>query len=220
MTRLSAAFVALLVVACAAPAPTPTATPTVAPTPTPTAAPALDFPDLSEQPLAQGRYDSQPPFGLAFTFEVIGDDWVSAHLHEEFFDIMKLEEGSTSPYRWIAWGLPTALYGATDAPASELAPQGAAELLAGNPFVDASEIEPINIDGEEGARLDLRINRPSNVPIFGGPAGDFGLDGDHELRLGIVQPGDDLLLVLVLARNGELEAAWTEALPIIDSMDL
>lgn len=47
----------------------------------------LVFPDLSEQPLSPGRYSSAPPFGLEFTFEVIGEDWVSAHLHNEFFDM-------------------------------------------------------------------------------------------------------------------------------------
>jgi hypothetical protein len=208
MTRLSVMLMVLLAVGCAHRTPPP---------PTPA---ALAFPSLSEVPLPPGRYWCTPPFGIDFVFDVIGEDWESAHLHAEFFDIMQLEEGSRSPRRWIAWALPTTLYGATDASAAGLSPGEAAELLASNPFVVASQTSRFQLSGRDGYRLDLSASRATPpVPIFGGPDGDFGLDNEHELRLGIVRDNEKLVLALVIAPNGELEAAWTEAEPILASVD-
>lgn len=53
----------------------------------------------------------------------------------------------------------------------------------------------------------------------GTAADPYGLDQDHELRLGIVDVAEELVLVLVLVPNGELETAWTEAAPILASID-
>ena len=53
-----------------------------------------------------------------------------------------------------------------------------------------------------------------------GPDGAFNLEPSIDIRLGIVPLDDDLLLAFVGAPPGELEAAWDEALPILESVDL
>jgi hypothetical protein len=59
-----------------------------------------------------------------------------------------------------------------------------------------------------------------SVPLFGGPAVVFGLDPENDVRLGTVPLADGLLLVLVLAAPDELDAAWHETQPILESVDL
>jgi hypothetical protein len=208
---------------------TPSTTPTVAPTNAPTIAPTISpeatpgnvlvFPTASEQELAPGRYSSSPPFDIPFTFEVQAEGWESAHLHGEFFDIMQLPAGSTQPSRWIAWAHPLTIHGPDDAAAIELSPAEAAELLAARADVDATDSAPFQFAGHEGVRLDLTTD-DQGVQIFGGEDGDFGLDPAYDLRLGLVSLDDDLMLVLVLAPTGELEDAWMEAQPVLDSATL
>ena len=232
MLRL--ALLAVVVFACASPspastptaspAPTPTAspapTPTLVPTPRPTPATLLTFPDLSEQSLAPGRYSSSPPFDIPFTFEVPTEGWVSAHLHGEFFDVMQLAEGSNFPLRWIAWARPATIHGQTDAPAAALSPDRAADIMAGNGQLFENNRMAYDLAGLSGIRLDLTVVNGPPVPLFGGPAGDFSLDDDHELRLIIVPANDALMLVLVLAPGGQLPDAWSDSLPVLDSIDL
>ena len=52
--------------------PTPSPVPTAARTPAPT---VLAFPTVSTEDLVPGRYDSAPPFDLAFTFEIPERGW-------------------------------------------------------------------------------------------------------------------------------------------------
>src|SRR5262245_23244267 len=103
-----AALAAVLVAAtgCTAttqptPTPVPTAVPTLRPTavPTPTLVPtlaptAMPFPDQTGDPLAPGVYDSSPPFALHFTFEIPDEGWHAAHIHDEFFDVMRFDGDS------------------------------------------------------------------------------------------------------------------------------
>lgn len=221
----------MLLVACgstASPSPTvtttpfppPTApTPTVAPVPTP-AATVLAFPHLSEVALAAGRYDSSPPFDIPFTFVLFEEGWESAHLHGEFFDVMKLNgPDPVGPTRWIAWAHPATIHGATAEPAAGMTPDEAASLVAGRTGVEPGPISLFEIDGLAGVRIDLHADAPS-THIFGGSDGDFGLEPNFDARLGIVPVGSDLLLVLVLASPAELEDAWADAQPILASIDL
>jgi len=207
-------------------APTPSQAPTTLPTATLLPAPistGLSFPTTSEIPLAPGRYRSSPPFDIPFTFEVPDSGWESAHLLGEFFDILQFD-GETAaaagqPSRWIAFGHPTDIRGTRDTPAAGLSPGEAAALFADRSDLQASATTPFELDGLDGVRLDLHA-RSLSTPVFGGPAGNFAIGPQNALRLAIVPLADDLLLVLVLATPDELEAAWLEAQPILESVDL
>src|SRR5688572_22557804 len=130
---------ALLVVALAAvafactsaPTPTQTAPPTPTASPTPTESPesipeptVLSFPSAGEQDLTRGLYDSSPPFAVEFTFLIPDEGWSSAHIHDEFFDVMRLDGPEPNiPTRWVAWGYPETINGPDGTqPASELTP--------------------------------------------------------------------------------------------------
>ena len=211
-----AIVLATAVLACApAAGPTPSAPPTA-----PSASP-LAFPRTTGEVLAAGRYASTPPFDIPFTFEVPADGWESMHLHGEFFDIGRFAtaERQTAPVRWIAFGRPGFISGDEDVPAAELTPEEAAALLAARDDLTASEVVPSAFAGLDGVRLDLHAPAP-NTPIFGGPDGAFNLEPSIDVRLGIVPLDDDLLLVFVGAPPGELDAAWDEAQPILESVDL
>jgi hypothetical protein len=206
--------VAVVVAACA---PVATPRPTQSPSPAPS---ALAFPRTNGEVVA-GRYASDPPFDVPFTFEVPADGWESMHLHGEFFDIGRFatEERQTAPVRWIAFGHPDHIRGDEDVPAAGLTPEAAATLLSARGDLTASETVPYTLAGRDGVRLDLHAPE-ANTPIFGGPDGDFNLEPSIDIRLGIVPLDEDLLLVFVGAPPGELDAAWDEALPILVSVDL
>lgn len=210
---------AIVVLAAAVLACAPVATPAPTQLPSPVASP-LAFPRTTGE-LVTGRYASDPPFDVPFIFEVPADGWESMHLHGEFFDIGRFatEERQTAPVRWIAFGHPEHIRGDEDVPAAGLTPTEAATLLAARGDLTASEPEPFTLAGREGIRLDLHAPE-ANTPIFGGPDGAFNMEPSTDIRLGIVPLDDDLLVVFVGAPPGELDAAWDEALPILESVDL
>jgi len=219
--RAPAVVSAILVVVAAAVAgcapvamPAPT---TQSPSPAPS---ALPFPRTTGEVVA-GRYASDPPFDVPFRFEVPADGWESMHLHAEFFDIGRFatEERQTAPIRWIAFGHPGYIRGDEDVPAAGLTPEAAATLLSARDDLTASEAVPFTFAGRDGVRLDLHAPE-ANTPIFGGPDGAFNLEPSIDIRLGIVPLDAELLLVFVGAPPGELDAAWDEALPILESVDL
>ena len=220
MVRRAHAIVILVlaaaVLACApAATPLPTASPTL-PAPSPAA-----FPTTSGEELTAGRYDSSPPFDIPFTFDVPAGGWESMHLHGEFFDIGRFatEERTTAPARWIAFGHPGHVRGSEDVPVAGLTPEAAAELLATRDDLTASEPVPYTIAGHEGVRLDLHAPEP-NTPIFGGRDGDFGLEPSIDIRIGLLPLENELLVVFVGASPDELDAAWEEAQPVLESIDL
>lgn len=211
---IAIAVLAAAVLACA-----PVATP--GPTQSPSAAPSpRAFPRTTGEVVA-GRYASDPPFDVPFTFEVPSDGWESMHLHGEFFDIGRFAtaDRQTAPVRWIAFGHPGYIRGDEDVPAAGLTPEAAATLLSARDDLTASETVPYAFAGRDGVRLDLHAPE-ANTPIFGGPDGAFNLEPSIDIRLGIVPLDDDLLLVFVGAPAGELDAAWEEAQPILDSVRL
>jgi hypothetical protein len=211
----------------ASPTPAPTASPTPAPTASPTPEPTatqitvLDWPTDSAVALAPGRYSSSPPFDVPFTIDIPGHGWGSAHLHGEFFDFMDVTEIGAQPTRWVAFAHPQMLYGAEAVSADDLSPRAAAELLAGLDDVVAGPVSDAMLLGIAGAQVDLTTSF-LNVHLFGGPAGQFGMDPAYALRLVVLphEPDGDLLLVLVLAQADELETAWTEVQPILATVRL
>ena len=241
---LAIALVAFVTTACAAapaaPSPTlgraasPSASPaapvtlrptlavTLGPTTAPTTAPtAMEFPIVSDIELEPGRYSSSPPFDLAFTFEVPADEgWHSAHLHGEFLDIIRFDDtGSRVPHRWLAWAHPTTIHGASSAPAAGLDAAQMLDRLASNTDLEATSQAPFRFAGLEGVQIDV-TPLIASVELFGGPAGDFVLQSDHVARVSAVTVGDEPLLVMLMAPPGELNAAWTETAPILDSVEL
>lgn len=202
--------------------PSLTASPTASAIASPTASAssvgaALRFPTAAEVPLPAGRYSSQPPFDIAFTFDVPAAEWESGHLHGEFFDILRLESPG-SPSRWIAFARPDVIHGQTDAPAAGLSAQEAIDRMATLDGLESGPITPFEIGGLTGVAADFRAIG-LQVPLFGGPNGDFGLDSDLALRLGAVPFEEALLLALVLAPDEELLVAWNEAAPILQSVE-
>jgi hypothetical protein len=213
--RVPAAVVVVLasaVLACA---------PAAAPTLSAPAASPLAFPTTTGEVLAAGRYASSPPFDIPFTFEVPAGGWESMHLHGEFFDLGRFEgeERQTAPIRWIAFGDPERVRGREDVPDTGLKPAEAAALLAERDDLTASEPVPFSLDGRDGVRLDLHAPE-ANTPIFGGAEGDFSLEPSVDVRLGFVPFDEGLLAVFVAAPADELDAAWDEAQPVLESVDL
>ena len=215
---VATAVLAVLAAAAAACAPVAMPAPTThSPSPAPS---ALAFPRTNGEVVA-GRYASHPPFDVQFTFDVPADGWESMHVHGEFFDIGRFatEERQTAPIRWIAFGHPGYIRGDEDVPAAGLTPEAAATLLSARDDLSSSEVVRFSLAGRDGIRLDLHAPE-ADTPIFGGPDGAFNLEPSIDIRLGIVPLDDDLLLAFVGAPPGELEAAWDEALPILESVDL
>lgn len=182
---------------------------------------ARSFPTVTGEVLAAGRYMSSPPFDIRFTFEVPPTDWESMHLHGELFDIGRFETDARAvlPDRWIAWGHPTVFYGADEVPVGDLTPDEALGLLTARDDLTASDPERFTFAGIDGARVDLHAMAP-NTRLFGGEEGDFGLEPTLDARFGVVVLNADLVVVMVLARADELEAAWEEAQPILNSVRL
>jgi hypothetical protein len=139
----------------------------------------------------------------------------------EFFDILRFDDDAAmgQPTRWIAFAHPTNIRGSPEEPVEDLSPTDAAALRPDRPDLRAGPTSAFELDGLAGLRLDLHALVQS-VPLFGGQAGNFGLDPVNDVRLGSVPLADDLLLVLVLAAPDELDAAWLEAQPILASVDL
>jgi hypothetical protein len=172
--------------------------------------------------LLPGRYFSSPPFDLPFTFEIADSGWQMGHLHGEFFDLFRFDDGPSpaDPTRSIAFALPEHVRGIDgDVSVAGLTPEGALDKLLGRASLRTGARVPVRLFGVDGARLDLH-STVGNNPVFGGPAGDFGLWPHLDVRLVALGDPDDLLLVLVLAPADELEAAWTDALEILETVVL
>jgi hypothetical protein len=195
---------------------TPSPVATDAPTPKPT---ILAFPTVSEVDLAPGRYDSSPPFDLAFSFEIPEDGWHSAHIHGEFFDVMRFDGADPrAPTSWVAWALPQTIIGTTSQAAVDLTPEEAAELMSTKEGVTASETAPFTFLGEDGVQLDLSASAPV-THIFGGPEGNFGLDPIYPMRIGIVDNDPGLLLVLCLVPEDGEPTGCGDSQSIIDTAE-
>ena len=221
MDRRGPALTVVLVSVVLACAPAPATTPATTSTPSAPAASPFTFPSTTGEVLVKGRYGSQPPFNIPFTFEAPAGGWESMHLHGEFFDLGRFEGEArqTAPVRWIAFGDPEHVRGADDVPDTDLTPDEAAALLAAREDLTAGEPVPFTLDGRDGVRLDLHAPE-RNTPIFGGAEGDFGLEPSVDVRLGFVPVDEGLLVVFVAAPVDELDAAWEEAQPVLESVDL
>lgn len=207
-----------LVAACASPTATPTSVPTTTVAATTTLAPRLAFPPETAVSLEAGRYSSQPPFDVAFSFAIPVEGWGTAHHHGEFLDVMQPVALGVSPTRWVAFARPQVIHGAEDVDAAGLAPLEVVAAFASRGDIDIGQAEAYSIDGIEGLLVDMSTDQPDVKP-FGGEAGDLQLDPAYEARTIIVTVDGAPLLVMVFGRLGELEEAWADSRPIVDSID-
>jgi hypothetical protein len=213
-----------------APSPTATATsgPTTAPSPVVTAAPrATPPPGTTAWPKAfdiemTGTYWSSPPFTIAFAITIDEPGWFSGHLHPEFTDLQRFD-GMTQhqfPNLLLGFGDPEHIRGNDgDVDVAGLTPDTALDLLAARASLTTANRAAVELFGLTGARLDIHTATGSN-PIFGGPAGNFGLGPELDIRLVLLPLGGRLLVVLVSATTANLDAAWEQALPLLETVAL
>ncbi len=206
----------------AAPRSSPGSTPATV-TAWPAASPSdpLPFPTARAKRLEHARYAAAPPFDLRLTFTTPGQDWETLHLLGEFTDVVRWAGASRDgpPMRWIAFAHPTRIRGDTDVPAAGLDAAGVAALLTERDDLEATDPEPFSVAGVDGVRLDLHAQRPDTI-IFGGPGGELGMEPSRSTRVGIVVVEEEPLLIFVFAPPDELEQAWDEAGPLLDSVEL
>jgi hypothetical protein len=218
--RVLALLVALpFVSACASATPASQSPPDTPPS-AETAAPAglRSFPPTTAVALEPGRYSSQPPFEVPFTFEITVAGWGTAHHHGEFFDVIQPVALGVSPTRWIAFARPQTLHGTDeDVDAAGLTPEQVIGVFRDHGDIDLGPATPYSIGGIDGLAADMSTESPA-VEAFGGPAGDLQLDPAYEGRTVFLTVGDAPLLVMVFAPRGQLAEAWAESQPIIDSI--
>jgi hypothetical protein len=231
---LISAFVAACAPAGLTPAPsvavtaTPAAAATAAPTPTSraTTAPApsgvLLLPTGFAQALEPGTYWSAPPFDIGFSFEVVEEGWVAGHLNPEFVDIQRHAgtpvEG-VMPERVVGFAHPLQIHGSAMTDAAGLSPAAAVQLWVDRTDIETANVEELELLGGDAVRVDLHAP-VSMLPLFGGDDGIFRLDSALDVRAVVVAIEGGLFLATVHAPAAELEAAWLQALPILESIDL
>lgn len=235
LSRGLPAAACLLLAACAAgPSPAP-ATPSGSSSPSlssaplaptagarPTAAPApsgyLAVPTAFGVELTPGLYWSAPPFDLGFPFEVDQTGWVAGHLNGEFFDLQRHEgtPGGSLPLNMVGFGLPLTIQGATDIPVEELTPAAAVAVLEARTNVETTNVTELELFGRQAVRVDLHAPNDS-TPVLAGDNGTFAMSADKDVRLAFIPLDGALLIALVQSAPDNLEAAWAEALPILES---
>jgi hypothetical protein len=232
MRAVVAPMLLLLLAACGSPGvttTTPTPVPTAPPSATSTRAPVvtrsalapspdlLAFPPNSGVALDIGRYSSQPPFDLAFSFEIAEEGWATAHHHADFLDVIQPVATGVLPTRWVAFARPQTLHGTGEIDAAGLTPADVVAAFESRGDIDIGESTPYEIGGLAGLSVDISTDE-SDVKPFGGPGGDFELDPSYDGRMVVVSVADAPLLVLVLAPEGQLQDAWANSEAIVDSI--
>lgn len=215
------AAIALTLAACSAGTPS-----AEAPSPQPTASAALATPRVQPWPPTfdielRGTYAVDPPFRIPFTITIDDGGWFSGHLHDTFIDLQRFD-GITPhqfPNRMLGFADPDHVRGGTDVDVSGLTPDAAADLLAGRASLMTSNRVGQRLFGLGGVRIDVHSATNSN-PLFGNGADHFGLGPQLDVRM-VVLPRDlRLFVVCVLAAPGDLDAAWEQALPILETVGL
>ncbi len=218
----SAAVTASPAVGTAAPVATAAPTPTSRATPAPAPSGVLLLPTRFAQELEPGTYWSAPPFNIGFAFEVAEAGWVAGHLNPEFVDIQRHPGVPTEgvlPERMVGFAHPLQVYGSTMIEVADLSPAAAVQLWVDRTDIETANVEALELLGRDAVRVDLHAP-VSMLPLFGGDDGIFRLDSAMDVRAVVVAIDGGLLLATVHAPTAELEAAWQEALPILESIDL
>jgi hypothetical protein len=202
----------------------PSGDPTGAPRPTPVPAPSgvLLLPTTFAVALEPGTYWSSPPFDLGFAFEIPEPGWVSGHLNAEFTDIQQHEGEPVAgvlPERIIGFGHPRQIHGTAIVDASGLTPAEAVDLWVERTDIETANQVQLELLGGDAVRVDVHAPVPM-LPLFGGDDGTFRLDDALDVRIVVIAVEDGLFLATVHAPAADLEAAWDQALPTLESIDL
>lgn len=153
------------------------------------------------------RWDGFEP---VIEFE-IGSGWRVGHRHAEIFDLFV---GGDFPAVGFA-RFPFAIGADGEVPATDAA--AAIAALATNPDVELDDVGPASIGGLSGRTIDLRVTS-DNTPIFGTGDEEFHFGPGFVARYHVLDIEGGVLLVAVMAEEGQLEAALPVAQPILDSL--
>lgn len=199
-----------------------TAPAATAPTAVPRPAGSLAWPTGFAIEMDAGTYFSSPPFVIPLTIEISGTGWHAGHLNPVFIDLQRYDgvEVGGFPTRMLAFGWPENVRGNDGpVPVEGLTPSAAVDLLADRGSVAPGERAAVELFGIAGERIDLHSDL-SNNPIFGTADGDFGLGPELDVRLVALPLNDGLLMVGVLAPTADLDDAWEQALPMLESVEI
>jgi hypothetical protein len=172
--------------------------------------------------MAPGTYFSSPPFVVPLTIEISEAGWYAGHLNPVFIDLQRYDgvEVGGFPTRMLAFGWPENVRANDGAvPVASLTPASAVDLLTDRGSVKPGERAEVELFGLAGERIDLHSDLANN-PIFGTADGDFGLGPELDVRLVALPLNDGLLMVGVLAPTDDLEAAWEQALPMLETVEI
>ena len=207
----------------ASPAPPATASPAASLAPAPSLPPgSLLLPTEFAIELEPGTYFSSPPFEVPFTFEVAEAGWVAGHLNPEFIDIQQFEgtpAAGVLPERIIGFAHPLQIHGTAILDASELTAAEVVDLWVGRTDIETANRAELELLGGDAVRVDVHATAPM-LPLFGGDDGTFRLDTSFDIRIVVIAVADGLFLATVHATAADLEAAWEQALPTLESVDV
>ena len=195
---------------------------TTEPTAEPAPSGALAFPTAFTAELEPGTYWSAPPFDLGFAFEVAEQGWVAGHLNDEFFDIQQFEGEpavGVTPERIVGFAHPLQIYDPAAVEVAGLTPAEVVDRWVERTDIAATNVIELELLGGDAVRVDVH-SPTSMVPLFGGDDGIFRLDSAYDVRFVAIAVDGGLFLASVHAPAAELEAAWEQALPILESIDL
>lgn len=202
--------------------PTDVSSPLPERTPEPLPSGTLALPAGFAVELEPGTYWSSPPFDIGFAFEVAEVGWVAGHLNSEFFDIQQFDgepaEG-IAPERIVGFAHPLAIYEPAVVEVAGLTPEEAVALWVARTDIEASNVTELSLLGGDAIRVDVH-SPTSMVPLFGGDEGIFRLDSAYDVRIVAIAVDGGLFLASVHASPSELEAAWEQAVPILESISL
>jgi hypothetical protein len=121
----------------------------------------------------------------------------------------------------LAFGIPQRFRGADgDMPVAGLTAASAVDAIEGASYLTVTNRTDVELFGLDGIRIDIRSGL-RNAPVFGGPAGTFGLSPERDARMAVLDRGaGEFLLVLVLASDDDLEPAWDAVQEMLETVDL
>ncbi len=172
--------------------------------------------------LEPGTYWSSPPFELGFTFEIPEAGWVSGHLNAEFTDIQRFEGEAAPgvlPERIIGFAHPLQVHGTAIVDAADLTPAEAIDLWVARTDIETANVAELELLGGAAVRIDVHATTPM-LPLFGGADGIFRLDTSFDVRIVAIAIDGGLFLATVHAPAADLESAWEQALPTLESVDV